>query len=160
MRILPKSQAENLRKDNFKTFNAVSNSDEEGNIVTNVKVSDAYKTTFSYKKPRFDSDGKPLENTNYFDISKPYESYSHCVNKNELGSSIDIPLEYVFQNSGNSKTIPTITYSIRSPKYGIVGEGDISNNKIKIEDSGLINELESEEEKSNFFIKFEKYCDF
>ncbi|MCA9459096.1 MAG: hypothetical protein KC550_00945 [Nanoarchaeota archaeon] len=148
MRILPKSQAENLRKDNFKTFNAVSNSDEEGNIVTNVKVSDAYKTTFSYKKPRFDSDGKPLENTNYFDISKPYESYSHCVNKNELGSSIDIPLEYVFQNSGNSKTIPTITYSIRSPKYGIVGEGDISNNKIKIEDSGLINELEAEEEKS------------
>ncbi|MCA9459094.1 MAG: hypothetical protein KC550_00935 [Nanoarchaeota archaeon] len=52
MRILPKSQAENLRKDNFKTFNAVSNSDEEGNIVTNVKVFDSYKTTFSYKKAR------------------------------------------------------------------------------------------------------------
>ncbi|MCA9459881.1 MAG: hypothetical protein KC550_05025, partial [Nanoarchaeota archaeon] len=66
MRILPKAQAENIRKDNFKTFNAVSGSDEEGNIVTNVKVSDSFKASFAFKKPRFGDNNEQLQNVNYF----------------------------------------------------------------------------------------------
>ncbi|NQZ84242.1 MAG: hypothetical protein HRU03_00865 [Nanoarchaeales archaeon] len=122
MRALPKTSSGSIDRSNFKTYKPGSDSDSEGNIITNAKIVDnVLKTTFKLSV-------RPNTEKIYFSLTTPIKGQSIDVS----GDTLDIPINYILQNNINKKEGEfKLKYYLKSDSY--VFE-DFKNSGTKLSD--------------------------
>jgi hypothetical protein len=123
MRILPTNSP--IFESNFATYSPDGGTDEEGNILSNVEVSS------SIVKKTFILASRPSLNKVYFSLTSPRQSQT--VEGNLAGNNLDIPFNYILQDSYNEGGSYVLDYKISSSKYVIengIGSVDLIFNKI------------------------------
>ncbi len=73
MSILPKNEAEVLNKDNFHTYNAFGEDNEDSNIQTDVRDSSVIEKTFHVKS------ASGADEVHYFELIEPRTENTVCI---------------------------------------------------------------------------------
>jgi hypothetical protein len=124
MRVLPTTIASKLVEGNFKNYSPSTETDAEGNILSNLVVGE------SFVKKSFIINEKPAKNNVYFSLVSPVNSGT--VKATLKGDkTLSIPVSYILQDSWNSdKKNYSLSYKISSSKY-VLGEGGQNKKRIK-----------------------------
>ncbi len=125
MRVLPTSQANELTKENFKTYSSIvdENIVVDDKLKTNGKI---FQTTFNLGKL---SENSEDEGTTYFDLTEPYNNQNICINKNT--QEIEIPIKYIIQNTRNKNKELVVDYRVTSTSFGTL-KSNTQNGKAKV----------------------------
>ena len=117
-RLLPESQARQLTLSNFRTFNPISASDDEGNLIVDNRINEQeiYSTTFQVEK----SSGSLLH---FSELLSPNENGVIGLSKDQE----TLELEFIYQNSEGNQITPKVEASFSIQGYGEIGTLELKN---------------------------------